>query len=414
MRIVTGAFRTSPTASILAEANEPPLDLRRKTLGMRYTAKLRQFPNHSTYKHVFSRELLRAFRGGNSASSIPLCVRMHDAFDESGISLRSITRVSTLSVPPWQLTPPVVDTSLSSIRKDEISPTEFRLRALEVINRFRDYSVFYTDGSRTDTGVGCAFVHGQDVRAFTLPPHATVYSAELVAISKTLSFIEVCDTTLHVIFSDSLSSLVALNNIFSQHPIVQDILKRLDSLYNDGKIVRLCWIPSHVGIIGNERADKAARRATEARYRRRLPLPAADFFPSIRSYILEKWQYRWDSQPRNKLREIKPRLGAWSSSLRGSRRQEVLLSRIRIGHTYDTHHYLLCGDDRPLCPRCGDPLSVRHVLTECRGLVAERTQFFGRSVALTLRGLLGELSMSIDDVLAFISHIRLNVIYAPI
>ena len=36
LRIVTGAFRTSPTASMLAEVNEPPLALRRKMLGIRF------------------------------------------------------------------------------------------------------------------------------------------------------------------------------------------------------------------------------------------------------------------------------------------------------------------------------------------------------------------------------------------
>ena len=339
---------------------------------------------------------------------------MQDAFDVSGISLRSIMRVNRASMPPWQLIPPLVNTSLSSIRKDDISPSEFRIRALEFMHRFREYSTYYTDGSKTDAGVGCAFVHDRDVRSFTLPSHATVYSSELVAISKTLSYIEVCDSRFNVIFSDSLSSLVALKDIFSPHPIVQDILKRLTSLHNDNKTVHLCWIPSHVGISGNERADKAARRASESGCIRRFPLPAADCYSNIRSYIFEKWQRRWDNQSRNKLKEIKPRLGAWPSSLRGSRRHEIMLCRIRIGHTYDTHHYLLSGDRRPLCPRCGEPLSVRHVLVECRELGAERTQFLGRGDALTLRGLLGDLSLSIEDILAFISHIGLKVIYAPI
>ena len=36
LRVVTGAFRTSPVASLLAEAHEPPLSLRRQMLCMRY------------------------------------------------------------------------------------------------------------------------------------------------------------------------------------------------------------------------------------------------------------------------------------------------------------------------------------------------------------------------------------------
>ena len=44
LRVVTGAFRTSPISSILADAHEPPLSRRRDLLSMRYACKLRQFP----------------------------------------------------------------------------------------------------------------------------------------------------------------------------------------------------------------------------------------------------------------------------------------------------------------------------------------------------------------------------------
>ena len=46
LRVVTGAFRTSPAPSLLAEAHEPPLASRRQMLGMRYAPKIRQFPRH--------------------------------------------------------------------------------------------------------------------------------------------------------------------------------------------------------------------------------------------------------------------------------------------------------------------------------------------------------------------------------
>ena len=52
VRVATGAFRTSPTSSLLAEANELPLRLRRQLLGMRYALKPRQFPTHPSYPYV--------------------------------------------------------------------------------------------------------------------------------------------------------------------------------------------------------------------------------------------------------------------------------------------------------------------------------------------------------------------------
>ena len=77
---------------------------------------------------------------------------------------------------------------------------------------------------------------------------------------------------LHLILTDSLSSLLALRSFSPRHPFVHDILSRLTSLDQAGKSVQFCWVPSHVGIAGNERADVAARRAASAPHTRRLPL----------------------------------------------------------------------------------------------------------------------------------------------
>ena len=140
----------------------------------------------------------------------------------------------------------------------------------------------------------------------------------------------------------------------------------LTTLDRGGKSVTFCWIPSHVGIVGNERADECAKRASLRQCRRFLPLPAMDFLAVCSSHIRLKWQASWESDGSSKLKDIKPRLAAWPSSLRTSRREEVALCRLRIGHTLATHRYLLCGDDRPRCSRCGEDLTVAHVLISCR------------------------------------------------
>ena len=42
------------------------------------------------------------------------------------------------------------------------------------------------------------------------------------------------------------------------HPYILDIF-----VSNHGKIVNICWIPSHIGIRGNDEADTAAKSALE-------------------------------------------------------------------------------------------------------------------------------------------------------
>ena len=273
----------------------------------------------------------------------------------------------------------------------------------------------FTDGSKTKEGVGCAFVSGRDTRSFSLPANSSVFTSELVAISKALSFIEVGDEVRHLILTDSLSSFLALRSFYPSHPLVQDIIARLASLSHAGKSIQFCWIPSHVGIVGNELADAAARRAASASCTRRLPLPARDFYPAAGSFVYSQWQQLWDAQGRNKLKELKPALANWSSCSRKSRHQEVVLCRLRIGHTYATHGHLLRGEERPQCPCGNEPLTVAHVLLTCQRYAEKRRRILGCiPPTVTLRQLLGDDSCWIQNnsIFSFIRDIDIPVIFS--
>jgi ribonuclease HI len=43
--------------------------------------------------------------------------------------------------------------------------------------------------------------------------------------------------------------------------IISDILKQYCILTRQNKIVEFCWIPSHIGIYGNTKAEKVAKAA---------------------------------------------------------------------------------------------------------------------------------------------------------
>jgi len=57
-----------------------------------------------------------------------------------------------------------------------------------------------------------------------------------------------------------MSSLLVLSGFKLEIDLVQKI-KDYTALTNTGKSIVLCWIPSHVNIPGNERADAAAKSA---------------------------------------------------------------------------------------------------------------------------------------------------------
>ena len=76
-------------------------------------------------------------------------------------------------------------------------------------------------------------------------------------------------------------------------------------------------------------------------------LPFSNFKPSINKYVLDQWQTLWNNSIGNKLLEIKPTIGEHQSVAQNIRKEEVVLARLRLGHTRVTHSYLLQGEEQP-------------------------------------------------------------------
>ena len=58
-----------------------------------------------------------------------------------------------------------------------------------------------------------------------------------------------------------MSCLQALDHLKIDHLIIEEIISKLTSLKASGFVIHLCWLLGHVGIHGNERADRAAKMA---------------------------------------------------------------------------------------------------------------------------------------------------------
>ena len=81
---------------------------------------------------------------------------------------------------------------------------------------------------------------------------------------------------------------------------------------------------------------------------------------------MEEWQTSWNNSIGNKLLDIKPTIGEYQSVLRNIRREDVVLARLRLGHTRVTHSYLLQGEEHPQCVGCDALFTVRHFFLEVR------------------------------------------------
>ena len=87
------------------------------------------------------------------------------------------------------------------------------------------------------------------------------------------------------------------------------------------------------------------------------------------------WQDSWDSTPTNKLFSIKPVLGKNKPNTL-CRRDETVITRLRIGHSRMTHSYLLSREGQPVCDHCTCHFTVKHMLLECPSTAVIRHKYF--------------------------------------
>ena len=131
------------------------------------------------------------------------------------------------------------------------------------------------------------------------------------------------------------------------------------------KNVSFSWVPRHVNISGNERADREAKDAIATLQVDRTYLPPhTDLYPIIKRAAKRKWNEDWSNIRNNKLRNIIHVTEDWKSAYHGNRRTEVIVALLRIDLTLATHGYLMEGRYAPFCDDCIVPFSVQHLLEE--------------------------------------------------
>ncbi|WP_179117404.1 ribonuclease H family protein, partial [Solemya velum gill symbiont] len=343
LRICLGAFPTSPVESLYIAANDPPLIHRQLHLSLKYMLRLRACPSNPAYPIVFSTEDENYYIHHNSVP--PFHISYYPHYEAAGLPLDVVPN-SLSPFPPWLLNHPLVDFHFHSYPKNQTSPFIFKILFLEYCTHFYHFDHIYTDGSKKEDIVAAASFHRSHSTTCRLPDRSSIYT--------------------------SLSALQAISNS-SYHPYVI----RLQHLYHILSLnhsIRFVWIPSHVGILGNETVDTLAKKALSDSPSSDLSI-ASDYKPLAVIHSKLFWQYEWSTCQANKLFFIQSTIQK-PISYNLSRKDAVVYTRLRIGHTRLTHSFLLNRLPPPMCSVCKIQLSIRHILSDCPQFYSQRQYFF--------------------------------------
>ena len=321
-------------------------------------------PNNPAFNPVFHPNLVQRYEKRPNDIQ-PLGLRMKFYLDAAKINTNNIAEIETPPIPLWIMPTPKVIMELGELKKATTNPIEYHERFNRIRCQYSTSTFLYTDGSKDSNRTAYAVTScTTNYCSERLPDESSIYTAELTAIWKATRLIANSDIQNSVICSDSKSALQALANKRTDHPVVLDILMSNSMLLDVGKEIVYCWIPGHVGIVGNDKADYFAKQAlthTITDY----TLPYGDFRPLINDFIWSSFQIQWNACATNKLHCILPNVKDKILFNPTSRRDRVVIYRCLIGHTRLTHSYLLLNKPAPVCEECQCPLTVKHILLEC-------------------------------------------------
>ena len=248
----------------------------------------------------------------------------------------------------------------------------------------------FTDGSKTEDRSGAAYlIKSETIKEqdyFPLGPWTTVFQAETVAISAAankLLNLEVKNMKIRFMV-DSQSAIRAIGNFTTQNSLVEESKNSLNRLSEENEVI-IQWIPGHEGHMGNEVADRLAKRGAEVLHvgpEPRLPLTITYFKNLIKDWGRKKhnseWRNRGDCrQTKMFVPSIAPRAkqGFMSLSRTGVRK----IIQIMTGHNnLRRHRFLMKMEESPICENCGlEEETSEHFITVCPAQYENRVTTFG-------------------------------------
>ena len=374
LRTVLRLTNSAPAELVYQEARWLPLDRERKLRVAQYAIRAFEVENtvHEELSTSFDKEHGKPLNNMKIKTptlwrqTIPIADYTKPIFDATGIAPENVSKIPTNVQPPWTMEEPNITISLETNCTKREDPLYMKTLANEKIERdYHSYLKIFTDGSvHSDGKVGCAFTipEYQITGKFRLNEGTSIFTAELFAILQACQFLAELQQPPKevVILTDSKSALQALLSGSKNRQDMQAEIRTLcHEIITNGTDLHLMWIPSHVGIDGNEKADTAAGAAISLpSVTDDLGLSRSEMNAIIKKHTLSKWQAdlrticekkRWLIQPADHTGQfLHPPLPP--NLLK-------ILRRIRTNSCIYKIYPQIC--------ECGTPVSFSHIFDKC-------------------------------------------------
>ena len=363
--MITAAFPGTPTSSLEALLNLPPLPVCLRGRALTAQRRLEHAGRWSHFSHDGKYSL---------CSHVRAIGKVMDTIPEA---MAPLDRIVPVTCP----TPPC------TISMEDRTVAVERATSLALNN----YSCF-TDGSKREDGLsGSGYVifhQGVEIRkeSISLGCSASVFQAEITAISAVAEDLLArhSHNSAIDIYSDSQAAIQAIGGLRVTAYTVMTCRDAISKLVSHNNVVTLNWVPGHCDVTGNERADQMAREgSSKPPYGPEplVPVPYSSLKRAVGNWIRKEHDRAWAGGTVGmSTRAVLPAVDrTLSRSLLDLCRRELrMVVHMLTQHNPLRYHLHRIGQaEDPWCSKCGmEAETPRHIVEECPALARLRIRVF--------------------------------------
>jgi ribonuclease HI len=221
-------------------------------------------------------------------------------------------------------------------------------------------------------GIGIYIETSEEKFEYRIDKKNAIMNGELLGILQAIKLTKNRNQDI-VIFSDSKSSLQLLIKSFHQHTDNCHVEKILSFIMEKIKHkIKIQWVPSHVGINGNEIADELAKNGTTSSWYLTNNFTIKETTLQMKQQIFKEWEKEYQEISKKKGKgyfeiEKSPRQKPWFQNYRGSSHEIKLLTRIRTDHYLSNKKLKLFKQKQTEnCEICKEVDDINHILFKCK------------------------------------------------
>lgn len=408
LRIITGAVKSTPAASLQADTNIPSIQHRIVFLYIKQAIRS-QALDCKVINDIYEPRVV-------TSSTLPNVVGYNEYYKYNELLQRNREMIHKIPKPIyfWKYKQIAVDYLIDE-SKSGLLDYEIKVIFNEYLEKHDGSKFIYTDGSKQDSRCGMAFYtqlgEHHVYSNSRLADNTSIYNAELIAIETAVTFVIKSKINNVIICTDSKSATQAINRYVK---VNNTHINYIHSLYSESnQDIKILWIPGHVGIEGNEVADTLAKQTLKqtpnSNY---VYYTREDQISLLKNQFKEYLTQQWRKNTENSLLNIKHNFEFWSTSNCKSRYLEVSLSRLRTAHTYGRYLEII-NKESNICRYCNVHNSIDHLLIVCKKYEEQRRDiikyFLAENRTLNLENLLGNNQNIVNLVLQYIQRCNMRI-----